>query len=421
MKTQHRALKAFIGQLAMLFAGMIYAWSVLSSPIAAEFSNWNKVQLSFTFTLVMIMFCIGSLVGGLLSGKIKVRYYLWVSAALFIAGFLISSRSQSLLSMYIGFGVLCGLASGITYNGVMSTVCAWYPEKLGFISGWLLMAFGIGSFVIGKVFQHFTPGVVGAWRTSFLYLGIIIFAVFMLCSLFLSAPGKDFVAPPSKKIKKIFSNPVSLDVSAKEMMTKTTFWFYYLWAIVISIAGLSLISQASFVVKEVNASITPGTIATVVGLISVFNGLGRILAGFSFDKFGRRLTMRTINAGFLVTAAVLGTSIMTDNFILLIVGFILGGLSYGGVTPTNSAFTNSYFGNTNYPINFSITNSNMIIASFGSTVAGALFDMTRSYLSICILMAVMAGLGMLFSVLISFSFNKIILEKRRNVEAFEMH
>jgi len=204
------------------------------------------------------------------------------------------------------------------------------------------------------------------------------------------------------------------------MMAKRNFWLYYLWAIVISIAGLSLISQAGFIAKEVQSSISPSTIATVVGLISIFNGIGRILAGISFDRFGRRFTMRIINSGFVITAIVLFTALATNSFLFLIIGFIAGGLSYGGVTPTNSAFTNSYFGTTNYPINFSITNSNLIIASFGSTIAGALFDATHSYMSTFVFMAVMAVLGMVLSVLISHSCNKIIFEKKLKLQTIDM-
>ncbi len=420
MRKSSRTFQALIALIVMLFAGMIYSWSVLSSPIAAEFIKWSKVQLSFTFTLVMIMFCAGSIVGGMLSGKLRMRYYLLISGVLFLAGFYFSSRADSLLDLYLGFGVFCGLASGFTYNGVICTMACWYPDKPGFISGLLLMAFGFGSFFVGKLFQRFTPNAIGAWRGSFLCLGLVISAVFVACSFLLKAPDGDFKAPLPSRTKKLFKNPVSIEVTAREMITKTTFWLFYLWAIAISVAGLALISQASFIAKEVDSSVSPDMIATVVGLVSIFNGMGRILAGISFDKFGRRLTMRTINLGFIVTAAILTSALVTKNFPLLILGFILGGLSYGGVTPTNSAFTNSYFGSANYPVNFSITTSNLIIASFGSTIAGALFDATHSYLSICLLMAVMAVAGTILSALITLSYERYMAQNNIDLEAFDM-
>ena len=151
MKQLNRRVYAIVGVIVLLFAGLVYAWSVLSTPIAAEFTGWTKAQLSLTFTLVMILFCIGSLLCGLLAGKLSAKNAVRLGAALFLAGFYIASRCQTPLTLYLGFGVLCGLGSGLSYNAVMSTMVKWFPDKPGLISGVLLMGFGGGSFLIGKL------------------------------------------------------------------------------------------------------------------------------------------------------------------------------------------------------------------------------------------------------------------------------
>ena len=71
MKQLNRWVYAIVGVIVLLFAGLVYAWSVLSTPIGAEFTGWTKAQLSLTFTLVMILFCIGSLLCGLLAGRLS--------------------------------------------------------------------------------------------------------------------------------------------------------------------------------------------------------------------------------------------------------------------------------------------------------------------------------------------------------------
>ena len=58
MKQLNRWVYAIVGVVVLLFAGLVYAWSVLSTPIGAEFTGWTKAQLSLTFTLVMILFCV---------------------------------------------------------------------------------------------------------------------------------------------------------------------------------------------------------------------------------------------------------------------------------------------------------------------------------------------------------------------------
>ena len=400
MKHLNRWVYAIVGVIVLLFAGLVYAWSVLSTPIAAEFTDWSKAQLSMTFTIVMIMFCIGSLLCGLLSGKLSAKMSVRIGAVLFLLGFFLASRTQSLAMLYIGFGVLCGLSSGLCYNAVMSTMVRWFPDRPGLISGVLLMGFGGGSFIIGKLYQAWTPVEIGGWRASFLVMGIIIFVVLAICSFFFVAPGADFVAPAAKNSK------AAVKIAGKEykpleMVKKPSFWLYYVWAIALSAAGLALISQASGVVWEASASQTAGAVATIVGLISICNALGRVLFGGMYDKYGRSLSMQLVNILFIITSGVLILALAAKSVVVVIIGFILGGLAYSGITPTNSAFCRAYFGPVNYPVNFSLINSNLIFASFGSTVSGALFDASGSYNVTFFLIIGLAVVGILCSLAIS--------------------
>lgn len=400
MKHLNRWVYAIVGVIVLLFAGLVYAWSVLSTPIAAEFTDWSKAQLSMTFTIVMIMFCIGSLLCGLLSGKLSAKMSVRIGAVLFLLGFFLASRTQSLAMLYIGFGVLCGLSSGLCYNAVMSTMVRWFPDRPGLISGVLLMGFGGGSFIIGKLYQAWTPAEIGGWRTSFLVMGIIIFVVLAICSFFFVAPGADFVAPAAKNGKAAVM-AAGKEYKPLEMVKKPSFWLYYVWAIALSAAGLALISQASSVVWEASASQTAGAVATIVGLISICNALGRVLFGGMYDKYGRSLSMQLVNILFIVTSGVLILALTAKSVVVVIIGFILGGLAYSGITPTNSAFCRSYFGPANYPVNFSLINSNLIFASFGSTISGALFDASSSYNATFFLIIGLAVVGILCSLAIS--------------------
>ena len=407
MKHLNRWVYAIVGVIVLLFAGLVYAWSVLSTPIAAEFADWSKAQLSMTFTIVMIMFCIGSLLCGLLTGKLSAKMAVRIGAVLFLLGFFLASRTQSLAMLYIGFGVLCGLSSGLCYNAVMSTMVRWFPDRPGLISGVLLMGFGGGSFIIGKLYQAWTPVEIGGWRASFLVMGIIIFVVLAICSFFFVAPGAEFVAPAAKNSK------AAVKIAGKEykpleMVKKPSFWLYYVWAIALSAAGLALISQASGVVWEASASQTAGAVATIVGLISICNALGRVLFGGMYDKYGRSLSMQLVNILFIITSGVLILALAAKSVVVVIIGFILGGLAYSGITPTNSAFCRAYFGPANYPVNFSLINSNLIFASFGSTISGALFDASGSYNATFFLIIGLAVVGILCSLAIS------ALDKKEN-------
>ncbi len=388
MKMQKRNRWVFViaGVIVLLLAGVIYAWSVMSQPISASHPAWTATQLSITFTLAMAFFCTGNLVVGLLSKKLSPRIYVILTAVLFLAGFLTASMtSDGLWTLYVGFGVLCGLGSGFAYNIVLSTISAWFPDKQGLASGILLMGFGLSSFLIGKIYTAATPsdGSMG-WCVTFRVIGVVIFAVIFLASFFFVRPGEDFVPPAPSKAKTV--REPAADLTPGGMVRKGSFWLFYIWITMTGAAGMVLVSQASGIALEVGPEISAGTIATVVGMISILNAVGRVVFGALFDRRGFRLTMAVDILAFAVSSLILILTLRISSFPLVVVGFMVGGFAYGGPGPIASAFSSDFYGRTHYSANFSIIITNGIIASFGSTIAGRLFDISQSYMSSAVML-----------------------------------
>jgi OFA family oxalate/formate antiporter-like MFS transporter len=396
----NRWIYAAVGVIMLLSAGLVYAWSVLSLPLGAYFTDWSKAQLSLTFTICMMSFCIGCMAGGMMSGKLKVRFHVWISGGLFFAGFLLASRAASPGMLYLGYGGFCGFASGFVYNAVLSAMSAWFPDKQGLISGILLMGFGISSFIVGKVYQAVTPSGEGieAWRNSFFGFGVILAVVFAMCGFFFAKPSKEdlkaqnVVIPEKKKTK-----GEGLDLDARQMVSRPSFWLFFLWTITVGGAGMALISQASGIAKEVGPAVEAGRIATVVGLISIFNGLGRVFFGNLFDRKGRKVTMAMVGICFSFSSVILVGAVALQAFSLVVAGFICCGFSYGGLNPSISAYVNYSYGARHYPVNFSVMNLNLLAASFGGTIAGILFDASGSYMTTLLYMAASGAVSLMFA------------------------
>lgn len=388
---------AVIGVVTLLFAGLIYAWSVMSKSIAASRPDWTATQVSLTFTIVMALFCTGGLIAGLLSKKINPKLYIIASGVFFAAGFFIASLTgDSPALLYIGFGVICGLGAGFAYNTVLSTMSQWFPDKQGLISGILLMGFGLSSFIIGKVYAAVTPSDGSdQWKMTFRILGIVVLVVMLICFNFFVKPSEDYKVPGAAA-KKVVKEP-ALDIPPTQMVKKPAFWLYYIWAILLSAAGLVLVSQASGIATQVGPNVSDGNIATVVGLISILNGIGRVIFGAIFDKKGYRVAMTLDMIIMIVGALVLILALSTGNFLFIVLGFLIGGLAYGGVMPTNSAIISDFFGRTNYPVNYSLINTNLIIASFASTIAGKLYDASQSYMAPVMMMIGVTVVGFIVS------------------------
>lgn len=391
-KSSNRWLYLILGTFLLLLVGLVYAWSVISRPIAAEYPDWSQGKLSVTFTLTMAGFCLGGLVGGRVAATLRVRYSLWISAALFVIGFYMAAAAAGTFLLYLGFGIICGFASGFAYNALMGSVLKWFPDKQGLASGISLMGFGMGSFLIGKAYTAIvTAGM--TWRTAFHGLGIVLAIGLVVGGWFIRRPTSEESAAIAGAQAGKAEHASVQDYTTAQMLREPSFWLYFAWAVLLSAAAMALISQASGIVYEVEASLSLDTVATIVGLISIANGVGRVLFGGLFDRLGYRRSMLLNNGMYLVSILITIGALCSRSLVVLIVAFVCFGLSYGGVTPTNSAYINLFYGQRYYPMNFSIINLNLLLSSFGGTLAGMLYDWRGSYLGIFYVMigAVIVG------------------------------
>ena len=71
-KNAYRWCVLVFSVLAMLFAGIIYAWSILKVAFKDNFA-WSDSALALNYTLTMCMFCLGGVLGGILSKKIGMK------------------------------------------------------------------------------------------------------------------------------------------------------------------------------------------------------------------------------------------------------------------------------------------------------------------------------------------------------------
>ena len=155
-----------IGVVAMLFAGVLYAWSILKSPLSAQF-GWGASQLALNFTLAMTFFCIGGLLGAQISKRAGHKIALLASGILSAAGFILTAflKDAAIVMLYITYGVLAGTGIGIAYNVVIATVSRWFPDKKGLCSGCLMMGFGASALVLGNIADAMFKSSVG-WRNT---------------------------------------------------------------------------------------------------------------------------------------------------------------------------------------------------------------------------------------------------------------
>ena len=108
-----RRLYLVVGTLGLLCVGIIYAWSILKAPLAADLLLSGK-QLSLNYTLTVSFFCVGSLSSGFLGKRLPVAAILLTGAACIFAGFSLTAllRAEHAGLIYLSYGVLVGAGVG---------------------------------------------------------------------------------------------------------------------------------------------------------------------------------------------------------------------------------------------------------------------------------------------------------------------
>ncbi|MBE6820486.1 MAG: OFA family MFS transporter [Ruminococcaceae bacterium] len=384
MSTQSNLKKRWLylaaGVFAMLFSGVLYAWSILKVPFKEDFGFAENV-LSLNFTLTMCFFCLGAFFGSLICKKIGVKITLVISGLLVGAGFvstgLLTAQSVQWL-LYITYALLAGTGIGISYNIVVSTVCSWFPDRKGFCSGCLMMGFGISTLLMGNIISIlFGKDGFGVSKT-YILLGTVLAAVLVAAGIILRKPSAEDKLPSPKTGKSVKKEAFeSRDFTTAEMLKTFTFWRAFVCMAFITAVGNSVISFARDLVISVDAAETLAV--TLVGVLSVCNGIGRILTGALYDALGRRTTMISANILTIVAAGITLLAVQMHSLPVCIIGLCLTGLSYGSCPTLTSAFTSSFYGQKYFSVNYSLTNFNLIVAAFIANFSNSLLARHGSY------------------------------------------
>ena len=392
-----RWLYLAVGVIALLFAGIIYGWSILKAPLAADF-GWTADQLALNFTLTMCFFCLGGIAGGVLAKRLGICPSLILAGVLSCLGFFLTARLDggSVAMLYVSYGLLAGLGIGIAYNVIISTVNAWFPDKKCTCSGALMMGFGASALVVGNTMSALMENPAIGWRTAFIGLGVVLGVILLATGLIIQLPPSGLELPkPAQKSGAASEDFEARDYTPGEMIRRFTFWRAFVCIVFLAAVGNTVISFARDLSISVGAE--AGLATTLVGVLSVCNGLGRIATGAVFDKLGRRKTMLLANAVAIAAAGVTLLSVLIGSVPLCVAGLCVTGFSYGSCPTISSAFVSAFYGSQHFSMNFSIMNFNLMGASLLATVSSMLFTSSGGYAAPFVLLLVLSGAALVLN------------------------
>jgi MFS family permease len=276
--------------------------------------NWTVPTETHIFEIFIAVLGVSAAIwGGWLehAGPRKAGFYAAIcwGGGLILLGLAVTTHQLWLVYLVALF---CGIGQGIGYITPVSTLIKWFPDRRGMATGFAIMGYGGGAMIgaplavwlMGKFTHNGVPGV----SQALMVMGAIYFIAMSLGAFgFRVTPSGWLPAgwtPTNASVKSLISrNSVHLN----EAWKTPQFWF--IWGVLFCnvTAGIAVISMASpmfqdlfgakLVGVEAAATLTTAQKASIaaaaaglVGLISLFNSLGRIFWASLSDKIGRKTT-----------------------------------------------------------------------------------------------------------------------------------
>jgi OFA family oxalate/formate antiporter-like MFS transporter len=305
-KKHNRWLIAIMGTVLQLALGTVYAWSFFQKPIMTTF-NWTNVQVMWIFSLAICFLGIGAAIGGMNLAKFGPRKLATTGAILWGSGWLIGAFAMSIQSLpllYIGYGVIGGLGLGLGYVTPVATAAKWFPDKKGFITGMVVMGFGLGALIMSKIIAPIFMNMFdGNLVQVFLYTGITLLAIGIPAGLIMKNPPAGYVPAGFTPPVQSAANQTSADkLTVSTCLGSSKFMRMWLIFFLNIAAGIMFIGLQSPMLQDLlkKAGSTMDTAAlaaagaTLIAISSLFNGVGRFFWGGLSDKIGRIQAFRLI-------------------------------------------------------------------------------------------------------------------------------
>lgn len=226
----------------------------------------------------------------------------------------VSVMTHQLWLLYLGCGFIGGIGQGLGYITPVSTLVKWFPDRRGMATGFAIMGYDDGAMVGAPLavwlMGNFSTGDSNAVASTLIVIGVVYFFVMSAGALGFRVPPNGW--KPTGWVPANGNNGNAMltegHVHLKRAWKTKQFWLIWSVLFLNVTAGIAVISMASPMLQDVFGGALLGledtsialtapqktavvaAAAGLVGLISLFNSVGRLFWASLSDKMGRKTT-----------------------------------------------------------------------------------------------------------------------------------
>ncbi len=282
-----RWLQLALGLICMMaISSPQYTWTLFTKPLSADLAA-RLPELQVTFSILIVLQTFLSPLQGFLVDRFGPRFLIAAGTVLSGVSWVMASYATSLTALYLTYGLLGGIGTGIVYIGVVSQMVKWFPERRGFAVGMVAAGYGMGAILTTIPISASIAS--AGYRPTLLTYGIVFALVGLLASQGLRR------SPHEQQALGTGSREHLAGVAPGRMLATPVFWLLFVMMTMLSTSGLMVISQMGAFARDfgVASVVVLGTAALPLALTldRVTNGLTRPFFGWLSDRIGRENTM----------------------------------------------------------------------------------------------------------------------------------
>lgn len=282
-----RWVQLLLGLVVMMaISSPQYVWTLFVKPFqAATGAGLPTVQI--TFSVLIVLQTLFSPAQGWLVDRFGPRALIAIGAALTGLGWVLSARVDNVWMLFLTYGLLCGVGTGVVYVGVVGLMAKWFPDRRGFAIGIVAAGYGMGAMLTTFPISSMLSSS-GAPMTLIVF-GVILGGVGSLAALGLREPEPGEAPAPAQRRSR------GEDVAPVTMLKTPIFWLMFAMMTMMSTGGLMVTSNfANFAHDFGVADILVMGLAALPLALTVdrlLNGFTRPFFGWLSDRIGRENTM----------------------------------------------------------------------------------------------------------------------------------
>ncbi|MBI1791201.1 MAG: OFA family MFS transporter [Acidobacteria bacterium] len=343
--------------------GVLYSWSIFRGPLA-QLHGWSKAQTIAPYRYSLLSFAAGMILAGFWQDRKGPRVVASAGGFLLGTGCLLAAWiGGTVEGLVLAYGLVAGFGVGFAYVTPIATCIKWFPDKRGMIVGLAVMGFGAGPLLFGPLLEQLIgkdPARLSETiPRTFLILAAIFYIGVIGAAQFYKVPPPGWKpegwTPPSGRA-------AAVEIAPRAMLAG---WqFYGLWVLYFlgTSVGLTAIGEATPLLQEMARSSAAMSAGAALGVMSIFNGLGRLGWGSVSDRLGRKGAVLGMCAVSIV--ACMGVLREAGGFLPLLAGLCLVAFAYGGYLALMPSLTADYYGPKNVGANYGILFSAWGICGF---------------------------------------------------------